>query len=280
MGIDTLISNILYKSPTGIHDIVKSYYGAFYLDNIECELRYDLESGKYKLLDINTDNVGVIVDTIITKYWTNYAETAKDCTIFGLIEFKSYNGMLDHIKLFRKISGSYKFITWMKSGEKFDIVYDNHIKRHHIIRLDTPFCIEPSNELYTISPVNSLMNSTVDLRHTSSYEGSHNGLYRVFYDRENGVILNKDKTHVAILLSMGWDAPIHEDKKSIFDVSKILQILPNTKLTSSQLSLYPTNSIVRYLCVHWVPVNKKFIIYYNSDKGENYKLEDDFRYVA
>jgi hypothetical protein len=103
-----------------------------------------------------------------------------------------------------------------------------------------------------------------------------------YYDRTNNVILNRELTHVAVLLSQGWYAPRYSvnDTKKLFDVAKIMQILPNNKLPNVNTFQHAIDSVDSHLFIHWVPVHAQFIVYYIVNNGEYVKLEASFRYKA
>lgn len=279
MSVENLIDTLLAKVPTNIRDIVVQYVGLFYLGDKECDIVYNFESKCHKLRDLNTNEIGVL-DCGPGGLYTTFCEHLLDYLSYEHksyeipniasndlpIEFFSRNDIISYIKLLWKFDENFECITWLNPGEKFSIIYDKKLKVKHILTAKTAIRFSPGNELYKYYPLGFHANDT----------------HVVYFDKLKNAILNKDKTHLAILLSMGFDAPkwALKSNANLFNVTKVLQILPEDKLSKKKLRHYEFGSPVKNLHVHWVPVGVDFVIYHTFDKGENIKFVSDFEFTA
>jgi hypothetical protein len=273
--ISNLVQQIVPYSVDQIHNNILQYYGLLILNGAECEIIYDFEQHIYKLHNITTDEIAVVLYNTRPNHDTGNIyrnDFNRDLNILFNTEMiirHIRREPIQNIELLRILNyGGDIAVRWIKRGRIFDINYDYTLFRDILLLSNDNIFITPSQELYHIIPAACKED-------------------KVIYDKNNNVILNKALTHVAIVLSSGWNAPRwsidsnnYIDKSKLFDVAKVLQILPNNKLNNKQRRMYLDNSPITYLCLKWIPVKSRFIIYYTSSEGEHCKLESDFRFRA
>ncbi len=296
MSVRALIDALLVQSPINIRHIVEQYFGLLYLDKIECDVIYDSYCKCHKLRDLNTGKIGLLdtnkssLDFRTQQYVLNptmYECKMYECKFYEIeviaendypIKFLTRSRLLAHVEFLKKNTKSYDFITWLNPGEKFSIIFNTRTKTKQILTAAEAICIFPGDELYKYFPSN--LDSNYRVPKNNVEDG--NDVNFVYYDKTKNIILGKDKKCFAILLSMGWEAPkwATNSLDNLFDVAKVLEILPEDKLPRRKLHYYETGNPMKNLCVRWVPVGKQFILYYSSDRGENFKLVEDFDFTV
>ncbi len=247
-------------------NMIYKYMGIISWNNKRLRIIYDRRMGVKKLYDMDDDTIAVLL--INNRQIFNINPNYEKKYIFDPdIILRIINGSdiraltLDYIIL----SNSIPVVRWLKRGESFDIIYSYSAQIDNILTLKNSFVAAPSRELYSIRGDN----------------------FVYYYDKKNNFILNEEKTFVAILLSKGYNAPRWSTTtygalniEKMFDVAKIIQILPGHKLNQKESSAYPMTSIMLYLYIQWVSIYEHFIIYYEPNNGEICRTYNEFRYTA
>jgi len=261
-----------------------------------------------KYLDYNifgnreTIVIGNVVDDIIVEKLYDYRTNeiailyVQRCPIFNSSKIFKYFSIYDTNiikKILRKgpilesiknmnINGIIYNIVWIKKGDKFDKIYDFRLEREIILTLDNSYCIIPGYNLIEIKLNNNLT---------------------LHYDKHNQYLIDTQTYRCPILLSHDnrthghnlyhryfyWGCSVESEypllrfkieKNNIFDIKKLLRILPDNFL--SPKNLVNTNDELKllYLRIVWVPINEKFVIYNIPGRGESIRFENEFNYVA
>ncbi len=267
MSIRKLIELILINSPKNIHGIVEKYFGLFLLDGKECDIIYDSKGKCFKLHNLMTDEIGLLINDKPSNECKSF-DTQNLLEINQPIIFFTRNELFTVITTLYSKQKKYDFITWLQQGKKFSIIRNSHENRNYILTDANVIQITLSDKLYEYNFPNIDENNI--------------GPYTVYYDKSQNLIINEDKKHVAILLSIGWGAPkwATKSRENLFDIANIVNILPYTKIHEKKLIDYKKNSILRYLHLYWIPIDIPFIVYYLPDRGESYKLINTFEFTV